>query len=90
MQLKDYIPQIKKKYSKTFFSGITFESSKVKKNYIFFAIKGNNFDGNDFIPIAIKKGCRIIVTEKKKQKGIQGNFIYLHKKCKKIIGRSFF
>ena len=65
MQLKDYFPEIKKEYSKFFFSGIAFESSKIKKNYIFFAIKGNNFDGNDFIPIAIKRGCRIIITEKK-------------------------
>ena len=68
MQLKDYFPKIKKEYSKLFFSGITFESSKIKRNYIFFAIKGNKFDGNDFIPIAINRGCRIIVTEKKIKK----------------------
>ena len=49
MQLKDYFPEIKKEYSKIFFSGIAFESSKIKKNYIFFAIKGNNLDGNNFI-----------------------------------------
>ena len=58
MLLKDYIPEIKKKYSKIFFSGIAFDSSKIKRNYIFFAIKGNNFDGNDFIPLAIKRGSR--------------------------------
>ena len=68
MLLKDYIPEIKKEYSKIFFSGIAFESSKIKKNYIFFAIKGNNFDGNDFIPLAIKNGSRIIITEKKIKK----------------------
>ncbi len=65
MQLKDYIPSINKKYSKVFFSGISFESSKVKKNYIFFAIKGNNFDGNDYIAEAIRKGARVVVSEKK-------------------------
>ena len=73
MFLKDYIPGVKKKNSKLFFSGITFDSSKVKRNNIFFAIKGNNFDGNKFIPIAQKKGCRIVVSEqkfKKKNKGI--------------------
>ena len=37
----------------------------IKKNYIFFAIKGNNIDGNNYIPLAIKKGSKIIVTEKK-------------------------
>ena len=68
MLLKDYIPNIKKKYSQIFFSGIAFDSSKVKRNYIFFAIKGNNFDGNKFIPTVIKKGCRIIISEKKNTK----------------------
>ena len=40
MLLKDYIPNVKNKFRKKFFSGITFDSSKVKKNDIFFAIKG--------------------------------------------------
>ena len=66
MQLKDFIPNINKKFSNITFSGISFDSSKVKKNNIFFAIKGNKFDGNDHIEEAIKNGAKIIVTEKKK------------------------
>ena len=66
MLLKDYIPKINKKFNNISFSGITFDSSKVKKNNIFFAIKGNNFDGNDYIQAAIKKGAKVIVSEKKK------------------------
>jgi murE/murF fusion protein len=58
MQLKDYIPNVKKKYSKIFFSGISFNSSKVKKDNIFFAIKGNKLDGNQYIDDAIKRGAR--------------------------------
>ena len=65
MLLKDYIPNIKKKYSKIFFSGISFESSKIKRNDIFFAIKGNKFDGNDYIDEAIKKGAKVVISEKK-------------------------
>ncbi len=65
MQLKDYIPQVKKKHGETFFSGISFNSSKVKKDDIFFAIKGNKFDGNNYIDVAIRKGAKIIVSEKK-------------------------
>ena len=65
MQLKDYIPFINQKQSKVFFSGLSFDSSKVRKNDIFFAIKGNKFDGNNYIDLAIKRGARIIVTEKK-------------------------
>ena len=79
MQLKDYFPKIKKEHSKLFFSGITFESSKIKRNYIFFAIKGNNFDGNDFIPIALKRGCRIIVTEKKSKKNSKEFYSFIQK-----------
>ena len=51
MLLKDYIPNIKKKYSKIFFSGISSNSSKIKKNHIFFAIKGNNLDGNNLVSV---------------------------------------
>ncbi len=65
MLLKDFIPHISKKYRDVFFSGISFNASKVKKNNIFFALKGNKFDGNDFIDLAIKKGAKIIISEKK-------------------------
>ena len=76
MQLKDYIPNIDKKYREVFFSGISFNSSKVKKNNIFFAIKGSSVDGNDYIEDAIKKGANIVITEKKISK--KKNIIILH------------
>ena len=79
MLLKDFIPNVKNKFRKTFFSGITFDSSKVKKNYIFFAIKGNNIDGNDFIHDAIKKGSKIIISEKKIKK-FQDKILYIQTK----------
>ena len=65
MLLKDYIPNLNEKLKNIFFSGISFDSTKIKKNNIFFAIKGNTNDGNNFIPKAIKKGSKIIITEKK-------------------------
>ena len=89
MFLKDYIPGVKKKNSKLFFSGITFDSSKVKKNNIFFAIKGNNFDGNKFIPIVQKKGCRIIVSEQKFKKKIKGIIIHT-KNVRKLLAEVSF
>ena len=76
MLLKDYIPNIEKKFRNIFFSGIAFDSTKVKKNYIFFAIEGSKSDGNDFIPKAIKNGSRIIITEKKIKK-IQNKIIFI-------------
>ena len=85
MLLKDYIPNIKKKYSQIFFSGIAFDSSKVKKNDIFFAIKGANFDGHNFIPIAIKKGSKIIITEKKIKNKLKGILIIYSKNVRKLL-----
>ena len=77
MYLEDYISKVNKKYRKVFFSGIAFDSSKVKKNYIFFAIKGNRFDGNNYIEKAIKKGASIIISEKKLLKR-NNNVILIH------------
>ncbi len=77
MYLEDYISNIKKKYRKVSLSGIAFDSSKVKKNYIFFAIKGNRFDGNNFIEKAIKKGASVIISEKKLPKKNK-DVIFIH------------
>ncbi len=80
MFIKDYIPNVNKRFKNIFFSGISFDSNKVKKDHIFFAIKGNNIDGNNFIPKAIKKGSKIIITEKKNKKITKRCFIYSFKK----------
>ena len=65
MYLGNFIKKLDKSYHKIFFSGIAFNSLHVKKNNIFFAIKGNKFDGNNYIEDAIKKGAKVIVSEKK-------------------------
>ena len=63
MFLGDYFHNINSKYKKFFFSGISFNSNKIVKDNIFFAIKGNNLNGANFILLAIKKGAKIIITE---------------------------
>ena len=40
MLLKDYIPNLNKKYYDLSFKGIAFNSKKVKEGYIFFHLKG--------------------------------------------------
>ena len=65
MLLGNYFTNIDSSKKKFFFSGISFNSNDIKKDNIFFAIKGNNFDGNKFIPTAIKKGSKIIISEKR-------------------------
>jgi MurE/MurF fusion protein len=64
MYLGNFIKKLDKKYHKIPFSGIAFNSMQVKKNYIFFAIKGKKFDGNRYISDAINKGAKIIISEK--------------------------
>ena len=63
MYLGKFIQNLDKKHKKIFFSGLTFNSLKVKKNNIFFAIKGTKFDGNNYINDAIKKGAKVIISE---------------------------
>ena len=51
--------------------------SKIKKNDIFFAIKGNKIDGNDFVSSAISNGAKIVVTEKKIN-GLKNGMLFIH------------
>ena len=90
MLLKDYIPKLNKKFGKIFFSGICFESKNVKKNNIFFAIKGTQNNGNNFIPTAIKKGSKIIVTEKNVKKSRNGILFIQTKNVRKLLAEVSF
>jgi len=45
-------------------AGIEFDSRKVKPGDTYVAIRGQNFDGHDFIPEAIKNGAAEIIAEK--------------------------
>ena len=77
MLLGKYFHNINKNYRNFSFSGISFNTKSVKKNNIFFAIKGNSIDGNKFIPKAIKKGSKIIVTERKTNP-FQNGILFIH------------
>ena len=90
MLLGDYFKNINKNYKNFFFSGISFESTKIKKDHIFFAIKGNVIDGNKFIPIAIKKGSKIIVTEKKVKEFKKGVLFIHSKNIRKLLAETVF
>ena len=46
-------------------TGLEIDSRKVKKGDLFCAIKGNNFDGHDFISGALKKGAVACLISKK-------------------------
>ena len=74
MLLKNLIKDIPSDKRNIFISGIASNSNEVKKNFIFFAIKGNKINGEKFIKDAIKKGASVIICSKKckfKDKNIQ-------------------
>ena len=77
MFLGNYFQNIQSDYKKFFFSGISFDSTQIKKNNIFFAIKGTKIDGNDFISSAISNGAKIVVTEKKIN-GLKNGILFIH------------
>jgi len=65
MLLGNLLKSINKKYQKIFVTGIAFDSRKIKKNNIFFAIKGSQASGVKFINNAIAKGASAIISNKK-------------------------
>ena len=77
MLIGNYFKKINFKYKDHFFSGLSFNSSTCKKHSIFFAIKGNESDGNKFIKSAIKNGARTIVSSQKYQ-GIKDQILYIN------------
>ena len=63
------LPSLKKKIE---IRGLSINSKKVKKGFIFFAIKGNKINGEKFIDEAVKKGAAVIICSR--------NCKYLNKK----------
>lgn len=90
MLLGNYFNGIHKNYKKLFFSGISFNTRSLKKNNIFFAIKGNSIDGNKFISKAIEKGSQIIVTEQKIKNFRNGILFIRTKNVRKLLAEVAF
>ena len=76
MIIGNFFKKLELKYKKQYFSGLCFDSSKCKKDNIFFAIKGTKTDGNKFINHAIKKGAKIIIS-KQKFEGLKNNILFI-------------
>jgi len=65
MLLKNLINFQSKKFNKLSIKGLALNSKDVKKGFIFFAIRGNKFNGENYINKAINKGAVIIVCSNK-------------------------
>ena len=90
MLLKDYFPNIGKKFENTFFSDICFDSSKVKKIMSFLQLKAQILMEIISFLDAINKGSKIIVTEKKITKFPNGVLIIHSKNVRKLLAEVSF
>lgn len=65
-------------------TNVTIDSRNIKKGDLFIAIKGENFDGHDFIEQAIANGASAILSETK----LSVETAYLQvKDCRKALGK---
>jgi len=66
--------------------GIAFDSRKVKKGFLFVAVKGTQSDGHSFIASAIQKGAIAVVSEKLPETLIEGVTFVTVKNSSKALG----
>ena len=64
MLLKNLIKDVPNDKKNIVISGLSTNSKEIKKNHIFFAIKGNKLNGENFIQDAINKGASVIICSK--------------------------
>ncbi len=65
MLLKNLIKNTPENKKRLIIHGLTTNSKKVKKGYIFFAIKGYKLNGEKFIDEAVRNGAAVVVCSKK-------------------------
>ena len=64
MLLGKIFKNINQKFKSIKFNNIRFNSKDCKPDDIFFAITGNNLNGNNYINDAITNGAKVIVSNK--------------------------
>ena len=64
MLLKNLIKNSPQNLNKLKIKGLALNSKEVKKGFIFFAVKGNQSNGENYINEAIKNGAIIIICSK--------------------------
>ena len=79
MLIANFFKNVNSKYKEHYFSGLSFSSLTCKRNNIFFAIKGNEKDGNKFIDDAIKKGAKTIISNQEFQ-GVKNGILFIKSK----------
>ena len=79
MQIGKILKNIKQAYKKHTFTKLVFDSKKCTEGSIFFSIRGNKINGNNFINDAIKNGANTIISDRKFE-GYKNKVLYLYSK----------
>ena len=80
-------------FKNTVIEGISYNSAKIRKDYLFFAIRGTTTDGNLFIPQAIDNGASTILTDiypKTIQNGVTYIIVDDARKSMALIAKKFY
>ena len=64
MLLKKIIKNLPTDIQKINIKGLSLDSRQTKKNYLFFAMKGTKFNGENYIADAVRKGAKAIVCDR--------------------------
>ena len=75
MLLKNLIDNLDPKFSTLKIKGISFDTRSIKKDDLFISIKGNRFDGDNYINQAIAKGAKAVIYSKGNKKNKNKVFI---------------
>ena len=65
-------------------NGVATDSRQINNNYLFFALKGVNFNGNEFAKSAIDKGAMYAVVDEKKYSLDDEKFIFVNDSLKTL------
>ena len=65
MKLGEIFENLDEKIKNDDIRGIAFDVNEVKDGYMFFALRGKNFDGHDFVFEAKERGASACVVERK-------------------------
>lgn len=58
-------------------SGVSIDTRSIASGNVFFAFKGDNFDGNKFNAQALDKGAILIVSDDESQRGVLGSKVFI-------------
>ena len=76
MLLKDYFPKVDKKLQNISFSGISFDSSKLKKNNIFLQLRATLLTVINLYQLQLKKGQKLLSQKIKSKKRLMEYYIF--------------